>query len=307
MAEPWPRRKAHAKINPFLRVLGRRDDGYHDVETLLLPSICTTPSRSDRPASGSRGRRGRELAVEVTGTAPPSSPRPAARSSRSRPLGCSRSACGGGRRTRGATIRIEKRIPVAAGLGGGSADAAAVLVALNERWGCGFDAAALAELGAGVGSDVPALLAGEPAYCTGRGDVVHPVPRPVLHWVVRPLPFVVRTPDAFGWWDEDGGMTGPDAGALIASLETGNDDLTGHALANDLQAAAIRRHPEVGEAIEAFLDAGALGAVMTGSGPTVIALAATWATQTISRKRSRLFVTSAPPPQDASLGPSGVV
>ena len=70
-----------------------------------------------------------------------------------------------------------------------------------------------------------------------------------------------------------GGATGPDAGALIAAAETGNDELLGHALFNDLQAPVVARHPEIAETMDAFIDAGALGAVMTGSGPTVVALA----------------------------------
>jgi 4-diphosphocytidyl-2-C-methyl-D-erythritol kinase len=92
-------------------------------------------------------------------------------------------------------------------------------------------------------------------------------------WVVKPFAFPTRSPDAYRWWDEDGGSTGPDPGVLIAAAETGNEELLGHALFNDLEGPVSRRHPEIAEAKQAFLDAGALGAVMSGSGPTVVALA----------------------------------
>jgi 4-diphosphocytidyl-2-C-methyl-D-erythritol kinase len=174
---------------------------------------------------------------------------------------------------RGAAIEIVKRIPVAAGLGGGSADAAAVLLALDELWGCGLDRDALFVLGERIGSDVPAMLAGEPVLMRGRGERLAPVHVLTTHWAVRPFGFPTRSPDAYRWWDEDGGATGPDPGALIAAAESGNGELLGHALYNDLEAPVAARHPEIARVREAFLDAGALGAVMSGSGPTVVALA----------------------------------
>jgi 4-diphosphocytidyl-2-C-methyl-D-erythritol kinase len=166
-----------------------------------------------------------------------------------------------------------KRIPVAAGLGGGSADAAAVLLALDELWGCGLDRDALFVLGERIGSDVPAMLADEPVLMHGRGERLAPVHVLTTHWAVRPFDFPTRSPDAYRWWDEDGGSTGPDPGALIAAAESGTVELLGHALYNDLEAPVAARHPEVAHVRAAFLEAGALGAVMSGSGPTVVALA----------------------------------
>ena len=111
----------------------------------------------------------------------------------------------------GAAIEIDKRIPVAAGLGGGSADAAAVLHALDILWHVGLDAEGLRAVGAKVGSDVPAMLAAEPVFATGRGEVLTPVHALHSWWVLKPFDFEVRTPDAFSWWDEDP-VTGPRLG-----------------------------------------------------------------------------------------------
>ncbi len=123
-----------------------------------------------------------------------------------------------------ARLTIDKRVPVAAGMGGGSADAAATLRALDRLWGTALEPDALREVAARVGSDVPALLAGGAVFAAGRGERVHPVHVQATSWVVKPLGFAVRTPDAFAWWDAEG-ATGPDAGALIAAAETGNDEL----------------------------------------------------------------------------------
>ena len=89
---------------------------------------------------------------------------------------------------------------------------------------------------------------------------------------MQPFGFPVAAADAYRWWDE-APLTGPDPGVLIAALETGDVRLLGDVLFNDLQPAVVARHPEIGEAISGFMDAGALGATMSGSGPTVAALA----------------------------------
>jgi 4-diphosphocytidyl-2-C-methyl-D-erythritol kinase len=253
--------KAHAKINVFLRVLGRRPDGFHDLETLLVPldlhDVVTA-------APGEGG-----LALAVSGPLgaqiPPGEENLVMVAARAL-------AEAAGLRAPSAYLTIDKRVPVAAGMGGGSADAAAALRALDRLWGTALEPTALDEVAARVGSDVPALLASGAVFAAGRGERVHRVHVQTTSWVAKPLGFAVRTPDAFAWWDAEG-ATGPDAGALIAAAETGNDELLGHALFNDLQAPVVAHHPEIAETIETFIDAGALGAVMTGSGPTVVALA----------------------------------
>jgi 4-diphosphocytidyl-2-C-methyl-D-erythritol kinase len=253
--------RAHAKINVLLRVLGMRDDGYHDIESLVLP-VSLHDLVVVRPGDG--------LTVMVSGeraAALEASPEENLVLVAARAL-----ASAAGIEKPAAEIEIDKRIPVAAGLGGGSADAAAALHALNELWGCGLDLPTLSAIAAGIGSDVPALLAESPAYIAGRGERVEPVHAQQTTWVLAPLPFPIRTPDAYAWWDADG-ATGPDPGALIAAAESGNDELLGSGIYNDLQAPVSSRHPEIGATIDAFMEAGALGAIMSGSGPTVAALA----------------------------------
>lgn len=203
-------------------------------------------------------------------------------------------ACGGP--IRGAEIRIAKRIPVAAGLGGGSADAAATLLALNELWGCGLDRDGLLSIGERIGSDVPGMLAGGPVMLRGRGELVVPVHVVTTWWVIKPFGFPTRSPDAYRWWDEDGGTVGPDPGVLVAAAETGNVDLLGHALFNDLEEPVSRRHPEIAEVKRTFLEAGALGAIMSGSGPTVVALARHMGqADRLAQAVSGSFVVSGPP------------
>jgi 4-diphosphocytidyl-2-C-methyl-D-erythritol kinase len=255
-------RVAQAKINVFLRVLGARDDGYHDLESLVVPI-----SLGDRVTVTEDER----LWVDVTGER---------RATDGVPVGglnlalvaalALADACGD---ARGAHVVIEKSIPVAAGLGGGSADAAATLLALNDLWACRLDVAALAEVGARVGSDVPAMLIETPVVMSGRGDVLAPATVGLLPWTLAHHGFCVRSPDAYRWWDEDGGVSGPDPDALLEAAAAGDAERLGPLLFNDLEGPVAARHPEIAATKRALLDAGALGAVMTGSGSTVVALA----------------------------------
>jgi 4-diphosphocytidyl-2-C-methyl-D-erythritol kinase len=290
---------AHAKLNVFLRVLGRRDDGYHDIETLLVPISLAdrvTVESADGLTLSLVGPTAGELAAGETNLALRAARTLAAEAGGTEPLG--------------ARITIEKRIPVAAGLGGGSADAAATLLMLDEHWGIGMGRDGLARLAAGIGSDVPALLLGEPAYVRGRGDIVEPVFLQTTTWGVKPFGFGVTAADAYAWWDERA-ATGPDPGALIAAAEAGNDELLGSALYNDLQGPVAARHPEIAETVAAFVDAGAHGAVMSGSGPTVVALCSFASAQDVSDAVPGSFVVDAPPkpptPARIDPDPSGVV
>lgn len=260
-------RRAHAKVNVFLRVMGRRDDGFHDLETVVMPiSLHDVVTATEAPPG--------QVSIEVEGdveltrlvsTVPGENLAGRAVEALARRAGRDGSSPG-------VSLRLDKRIPVAAGLGGGSADAAAALLAADEVWSCGLEAFALAELGAALGSDVPAMLAAEPVLASGRGDRLVSVHAGSVWWVLKPFGFAVSAADAYAWWDDDP-VTGPDPGALIAALEIGDVALLGDALFNDLQPGVVAHHPEVGRAIDAFLEAGALGALLSGSGPTVAALA----------------------------------
>jgi 4-diphosphocytidyl-2-C-methyl-D-erythritol kinase len=255
-------RFAPAKINVFLRVLSARDDGYHDLESLVVPI-----SLGDRVTVTTDAR----LAVDVAGDE---------RATTGVPVGglnlalvaalALADACPG---AGGARVTIEKAIPVAAGLGGGSSDAAATLLALNELWGCGLDPAELAQVAERVGSDVPATLAAGPVLVSGRGENLAPATVAPMCWTLVHLGFGVRSPDAYRWWDDGDRVPGPDPGPLLDAAADGDVDRLGPLLFNDLEPPVAARHREIGVAKTALLEAGALGAVMTGSGSTVLGLA----------------------------------
>jgi 4-diphosphocytidyl-2-C-methyl-D-erythritol kinase len=260
--------EARAKVNLFLRVLGLRQDGYHDLETAILP--ISLADRLEIHAAADPTFRTLALTLDVTGEPDLTRRTPRDESN----LGL-RAAVALAERTgvRGfADVSLEKRVPVAAGLGGGSADAAATLIALNELWRLGLSPAELGEVGAGVGSDIPALLATGPVLARGRGELVEPVPVQSLRWYLSTFPFGIRTADAYAWWDQDGAETGPDPSPLLELGARGDPSSIGELLFNDLEGPVAARHPEIGEAMRRLRDAGALGTILCGSGPTVAGL-----------------------------------
>jgi 4-diphosphocytidyl-2-C-methyl-D-erythritol kinase len=261
------RRDAPAKINVFLRVLRAREDGYHDLESLVVPiSLAdrlevTLDERLTVDVAGDRS-----LAAEVpAGDVPPGGLNLA--------LVAALALADAVPSPRGGAIRIEKAIPVAAGLGGGSADAAATLLALNELWGAPLDVAGLADVAERVGSDVPAMVLGRPVLVSGRGELLAPATVPSLWWVLVTPPLGIRSPDAYRWWDEDAASTGPDPGPLLEAAERGDAEALGPLLFNDLEAPVASRHLQIAAAKRRLLEAGALGAVMSGSGSSVVGLA----------------------------------
>jgi 4-diphosphocytidyl-2-C-methyl-D-erythritol kinase len=267
---------APAKINLFLRVLGRRDDGYHELETLVLP--IGLGDRVHVHAGAGEGFRTLSLSLSVVEGRPGMA--------RGVPLGESNLVIRAAKEladhvgVRGfAEITLEKQVPSAAGLGGGSSDAASTLRALNELWGCGLAAEDLRAVAAGVGSDVPALLAGGPVVARGRGERVEPVGVPPLGLLLVTFDFGVSTRDAFAWWDQDGAVTGPDPARLLTALAEATQEDPGDAAAglspllfNDLRAPVVRRHPVIAEVLQRLTGAGASTAILCGSGPSVAAL-----------------------------------
>jgi 4-diphosphocytidyl-2-C-methyl-D-erythritol kinase len=172
-------------------------------------------------------------------------------------------------------LTLKKAIPVAAGLAGGSADAAAALVGCAALWGTGTDD--LAELAAELGSDVPFALAGGTAIGTGRGEQLTSVlTRTTLNWVLAIAETGLSTPEVYAQFDQLMGSDVPppevDADLLFA-LRAGDLGRIGRHLRNDLQAAAISLRPQLRHLLMAGQDFGALGALVSGSGPTCAFLA----------------------------------
>jgi 4-diphosphocytidyl-2-C-methyl-D-erythritol kinase len=260
--------EAPAKVNLFLRVLGRRPDGYHELETLIVP-IELADRLEIHAHSDATQFRTLALSLEVIGA--PHLIRGVPVDESNLVLRAARSLAESVGLRGFADITLEKRVPTAAGLGGGSADAAATLRALNELWDCGLDDGALGDVGQTVGSDVSALLADGAAVARGRGEKVEPVRVPRLELALVTFAFGISTAEAFDWWDEDG-RTGPDPEPALAAAVAGVPEGLGNLLYNDLEAAVLQRRPAVREAKERLISAGAAGVVMCGSGPTLAAL-----------------------------------
>lgn len=177
----------------------------------------------------------------------------------------------------GLAIRVDKRVPVAGGMAGGSADAAATLVACNELWGLGLGPGQLERIGRALGADVPACLTGGIALGTGRGDHMAPLECPGTHhhWVIALAHEGLSTADVFAEFDRAAQGTAVPAAPTDEELAdlTGPARLAGPRLVNDLAAAALSLRPELGGTLSAARTAGALAAIVSGSGPTVAALA----------------------------------
>ena len=180
--------------------------------------------------------------------------------------------------TGGADLAIRKVIPVAGGMAGGSADAAAALVACNDAWATGLSRAELEQIAAQLGSDVPFLLHGGNAIGGGRGETISPVlARGSYHWVFAMAHEGLSTKAVYAEFDRlnEGSQVQnpvvPDA--LLAALRAGDAEALGDALSNDLTEAALSLRPELQDTLEIGIEAGALGAILSGSGPTALFLA----------------------------------
>lgn len=173
-------------------------------------------------------------------------------------------------------LHLDKGIPVAGGMAGGSADAAATLVACDALWGTGMSREQLLELAAELGSDVPFALVGQTAVGRGRGHLLTPaMSRGEYHWALGVRTAGLSTPQVYATFDEvvGGAEEDPEPDrALMHALRTGDATAVGRALVNDLQPAALELAPELAETLAVAEDAGALGVLVSGSGPTVAAL-----------------------------------
>ncbi|MEE8601752.1 4-(cytidine 5'-diphospho)-2-C-methyl-D-erythritol kinase [Euzebya tangerina] len=287
--------RAPAKINPYLAVRGVRDDGYHELTTVfqsvaLSDTLVLTlrPGHRQPLAEGVRplGQSRRRMALALTHDAGPSVPTGsanlvvAAAAALAERLDLDLVILGDSEETVEAdlhtTIDLHKRIPVAGGMAGGSVNAAAALVGLNELWTGELSRASLQEIGATLGSDIPFGVIGGSALATGTGTTLAGVlARGTFDWVVCTAAEELSTPEVYAAWDEHcapGGESEPDA--VLSAIASADPEALGAALHNDLQAAAEMLLPRLVGDQKALMDAGALGAIVSGSGPTLLALAA---------------------------------
>ncbi|MDQ7781043.1 MAG: 4-(cytidine 5'-diphospho)-2-C-methyl-D-erythritol kinase [Planctomycetota bacterium] len=307
------RLRAHAKLNLFLEVVGLRPDGFHELRTVmheidLADDVKVSVSHSgaagdvEKPAvvcrwAGARKRpssaglpsgtdniayRAAELfLVKMRG-----SKRAGGRSA----LASAKRSLGLPARGGHAKIAIEilKRIPLASGMGGGSSDAAAVLVALNRLFGSPLGPASLARLAASVGSDVPFFLKGGTALCTGRGEKVKPLKPPAtLHFVLLVPPWGIATADVYRTWDRlaatesrSGAVrdsvpsVAPDKGSIqdLTPMSCGGVDHVGVGMSNALEPPAFLVKPRMRRLKGRMEGIGFVRVMMTGSGSTLFGL-----------------------------------
>ena len=242
---------APAKLNLFLHITGRRPDGYHLLQSVfMLIDWCDTLHFDLRPGGGiSREDSGISLPQDDLVVC-------AARSLQQ--------ACAGGA---GVHIRLEKRIPVQAGMGGGSSDAASCLLALNRLWGFNLSLAQLERIGLGLGSDVPFFLRGRNAWVEGIGEQIHPIELPAARFAVVKPQEGLATALIF----RDAALMRDSPPAIISGFAANIDGPFpfgfGH---NDLQPVAQRLCPAITQALE-WLGGQGLQARMTGSGSAVFA------------------------------------
>jgi 4-diphosphocytidyl-2-C-methyl-D-erythritol kinase len=297
-----------AKVNLQLSVGPARPDGFHELVTVfhavsLYDEVTVEPADVGRvtvQGEGADSVPGDEdnLAMRAAAALAKAAGLPPRRHVGGRPSGTagpSESAsgvrkggrgvvCGGsadGTARPGVAIEIRKRIPVAAGLAGGSADAAAALVACNELWQAGLSQQELAEVAAGIGSDVAFALFGGTSVGQGRGEQLTPaLVTGQYHWVLAYSSGELRTPDVYRACDRirdaRGVVPGPPRpnAELMAALRSGDPAEVGPLLSNELQPAALSLRPELRRTLAVGREYGALGAVVSGSGPTCAFLAA---------------------------------
>jgi 4-diphosphocytidyl-2-C-methyl-D-erythritol kinase len=248
---------AFAKINLGLKVLGRRADGYHEIRT-----VFQTISLHDRLTFETTADGRLELACTD-----PSIPADETNLVM-RAAAALRERYGAGR---GARVTLEKRVPAGGGLGGGSSDAAATLIALSHLWNLKADAGELSELGARLGADVPFFLTGGTALGTGTGTRVVPLEdAPERHLVVVTPRVHVSTAEAYKALGAPA-LTKDDALVNLSVSRTEADfpDSLCDVMSNDFEAVVVRLHPEIGRARDALSGAGARRASLSGSGSSV--------------------------------------
>ncbi|MGX1433761.1 4-diphosphocytidyl-2-C-methyl-D-erythritol kinase [Cytobacillus horneckiae] len=250
--------KAPAKINLSLDVLGKRDDGYHEVEMIM-----TTIDLADRLELTLLETN--EIKIVSHNRFVPDDHRNLAY--QAAVLLKERFNV-----NKGVSIAIEKVIPVAAGLAGGSSDAAAALRGLNKLWGLGLTLDELAEIGAEIGSDVSFCVYGGTALATGRGEMIQPLPAPPTCWVILAKPFIgVSTADVYRKLNLNG-LKHPNTKEMIQAIHTSDYGLVCRHLANVLEDVTLKMHPEVNQIKEQMKRFGADAVLMSGSGPTVFGL-----------------------------------
>ncbi|GGG87439.1 4-(cytidine 5'-diphospho)-2-C-methyl-D-erythritol kinase [Paenibacillus radicis (ex Gao et al. 2016)] len=251
--------KAPAKINLLLDVLRKREDGFHEVEMIMtMVDLADRLEMEELP-------RDTIIISSQAGYIPLDEKNLAFQAAK---LIKDRYDV-----RKGVYIHLDKKIPVAAGLAGGSSDAAAALRGLNRLWGLQIPEDELCKLGAELGSDVPFCVTGGTALATGRGEKLEPIATPPQCWVVLAKPPInVSTADVYGKFRANELKTHPSAADMVSAIERGSFNDVCDGLGNVLENVTLGLHPEVLQLKESMQRLGADGVLMSGSGPTVFGL-----------------------------------
>ena len=251
--------EANAKINLTLDILGKRPDGFHEV-AMVMQSIGLHDTLTMEKTDG-------EIALSINVPWLKADEKNLAW----RAAELVRQEYG---LTGGVRMELTKRIPIAAGLAGGSADAAAVLKGMNELYNLQMSEARLCELGAKLGSDIPFCLLGGTMLATGRGEVLTRLADMPETWVVLAKPRIsVSTAWAYQNYDEQGAERHPDNEAIKKAIARGNRKAVAGLLCNVLESVTIKKYDVIADYKQMMLDKGAMASMMSGSGPTVFGLA----------------------------------
>ncbi|MFB3895542.1 MAG: 4-(cytidine 5'-diphospho)-2-C-methyl-D-erythritol kinase [bacterium] len=251
--------KAYAKVNLFLEIVARRDDGYHELETILQTiSLHDELELAPQPEKISitcnlpylpidernLAYRAAKLVKEKTGT------------------------------NQGVGIKLNKQIPVGAGLGGGSSDAAAVLLGCNRIWGSNLSDSDLVELGMQLGMDVPFFLHGGTALAVGRGErIIQQLPTPALELIIVYPNFPVPTASVYKNLDIRSRTSKQESTKLLSALQLGNVIKIAGLLFNRLEVSTFKLHPQLTKIKDILIHEGCLGALLSGSGSALFGIA----------------------------------
>jgi 4-diphosphocytidyl-2-C-methyl-D-erythritol kinase len=247
--------RSPAKVNLNLEVRQRRPDGYHEIQTLMQRIDLADEIEIDREREG--------ISLSVEGEETPSGPENLAY--RAAQFFFRETKIAGGVR-----IRLRKRIPVAAGLGGGSSNAATVLMGLKELFGAKIEDSLLMAWGAGIGADVPFFIFKKPAWAGGKGEKLGAAKLPADLWFLLLVPlFRISTAWAYAAYDR---LRVDKPGPFLVQRSFAEVADLAPVLHNDLERASIGKFPEIGEMKEKLREQGAAGALMSGSGPVVFGL-----------------------------------
>lgn len=251
---------SRAKVNLSLNVLEKRpEDGYHYVDMMMVPISLADSVRLT-------------IAGEITVACEPDVAGPMERNLAYRAAALLQQVTGV---TQGAAIHIHKMIPVAGGLAGGSTNAAAVLTGLNQLWGTALSEEQLIQLAIRLGSDVPFFIPQRPARVQGIGERLLPVAQPRPLWLVLSTPAVEKsTGNVYRLYDELEHVDRPDVAAMEAAMSAGDVSAVAANLGNVFEQVMLPLHPAIAALKATMVREGALGALMSGAGPTVFGLVA---------------------------------